>query len=151
MRAKFTTRTLLLRNESVRNNLLSLVRNLPLDDAYPLEVVIREQIKGRKPDANARMWAGPLKDIAEQAWIDGRQFSAEVWHEWAKREFLPEEFDPELCRENYRKWDFDPSGERVLVGSTTMLTSKGFSDHMTMLEAAGASFGVMFTASPNER
>jgi hypothetical protein len=151
VRAKFVTRNLFLRNETVRSTLLALVRNLPLDDMYPLEVVVREQIKGRKPDANARMWSGPLKDIAGQAFIEGRQFSAEVWHEWAKREFLPEEFDPELCREGYKKWDFDPSGERVLVGSTTMLTSKGFSEHMTMLEAAGASFGVLFTASPNER
>lgn len=151
MRARFAERKLYLRNETVRNTLLALVRNLPLDDMEPLEIVVREQIKGRKPDANARMWAGPLKDIAEQAFIEGRQFSAEVWHEWAKREFLPEEFDPVLCREGYKKWDFDPSGERILVGSTTMLTVKGFADHITMLEAAGASFGVLFTASPNER
>jgi hypothetical protein len=151
MRAKFAERKLYLRNETVRSTLMALVRNLPLDEVEPLEIVVREQIKGRRLDANSRMWAGPLRDMAQQAWIDGRQFSAEVWHEWAKREFLPEEFDPMLCRENYRKWDFDPSGERVLVGSTTMLTAKGFADHMTMLEAAGASFGVLFTASPNER
>lgn len=151
MRARFTERKLYLRNETVRNTLLALVRNLPLDDAYPLEVVIREQIKGRKPDANARMWAGPLNDIAAQAWIEGRLHSAEVWHEYFKRELLPEEFDPAMCREGYHKWAIDPGGNRVLIGSTTQLTVKGFAEYMTALEAFGASLGVQFTASPNER
>jgi len=151
MRQHFATRRFLLRGEAVRESILNLVRNLPCDPARPLEIIVREEIKGRRLDANARMWAGPLKDIASQAWVDGRQFSAEVWHEWAKREFLPEEFDPERCREGYQKWDYDPSGERVLVGSTTMLTVKGFAEHLMMLEAAGASFGVLFSASPNKR
>lgn len=151
MRQRFVTRTLLLRNEQVRNNLLSIVRNLPLDDVYPLEVVIREQIKGRKPDQNALMWAGPLKDIAEQAWLDGRQFSAEVWHCYFRRELLPDEFDPERCREGYVKWQIDPAGERIIVGSTTQLTVKGFSEYLEAVYAFGASLGVQFHASPNER
>ena len=151
MRAKFTTRTLLLRNEPVRNNLLALVRNLPLDDAYPLEVVIREQIKGRRPSQNDLYWAGPLRDISEQGWIEGRRFDAETWHVFFRRELLPEEFDPELCRENYRKWEYDPGGERVLVGSTTQLTVKGFSSYLEGVYAYGAGIGVNFSASPNER
>lgn len=151
MRQRFTTRTLLLRNEQVRNNLLSIVRNLPLDDAFPLEVVIREQIKGRKPDQNALMWAGPLKDIAEQAWLDGRQFSAEVWHYYFRRELLPDEYDPERCRDGYTKWQIDPAGERIMVGSTTQLTVKGFSEYLEAVFAFGASLGVQFHANPNER
>ncbi len=96
------------------------------------------------------MWAGPLRDIAEQAWIEGRQHSAEVWHEYFKRELLPEEFDPERCKENYAKWAYDPGGERVLIGSTTQLTVKGFAEYLTAIEAFGAALGVMFSASPNE-
>lgn len=151
MRAKFTTRTLYLRNETVRNTLLALVRNLPLDDAYPLEVVIREPIMARKLDQNARYHAGPLKDIADQAWVEGRQFDARVWHEMFKRELLPETFDPELCRESYEKWSFDPAGERILIGSTTELTVKGFAIFMESVYAWGANLGVQFSASPNER
>lgn len=151
MRQRFTTRTLLLRNEQVRNNLLSIVRNLPLDDAFPLEVVIREQIKGRKLDQQALYWAGPLKDIAEQAWLDGRQFSAEVWHQYFRRELLPEEYDQERCREGYVKWQIDPAGERIMVGSTTQLTVKGFSEYLEAVFAFGASLGVQFHANPNER
>lgn len=149
MRQRFTTRTLLLRNEQVRNNLMSIVRNLPLDDAFPLEVVIREQIKGRKLDQNALYHAGPLRDIALQAWVEGKQFSKEVWHEWLKRELLPEEFDPELCMENYQKWAQDPSGNPVMVGSTTMLTKKGFSAFLEGVYAFGAAYGVNFTAAQN--
>lgn len=144
MRAKFTTRNLYLRNETVRNTLLALVRNLPLDDACPLEVVIREQIKGRKLDQNALYHAGPLRDIAEQAWVEGRQHSADVWHCYLKRELLPEDFDPALCREGYTKWEIDPDGERVLVGSTTQLTVKGFSTFLEGVYAFGSSLGVMF-------
>ena len=150
MRAKFQTRTLLLRNESVRNNLLALVRNLPLDDAYPLEVVIREQIKGRKLDQNALYWVR-INEIAEQAWFEGRQFGPETWHIYMRRELLPEEFNPEYCREGYRKWAIDPAGERVLIGSTTQLTVRGFSDLIEAVTAFGVSYGVMFSANPNER
>jgi hypothetical protein len=116
----------------------------------PIEVVIREQIKGRRPDANARMWSGPLKDISEQAWIEGRQHSSDVWHAYFKRELLPEDFDPAMCKEGYRKYDFDPGGERILIGSTTHLTVKGFTEYLTAIEAFGASLGVSFHASPNE-
>jgi hypothetical protein len=150
MRAKFQTRTLLLRNESVRNNLLALVRNLPLDDAYPLEVVIREQIKGRKLDQNALYWIR-LGEISAQAWVEGKQFSAEVWAGYFKKELLPEVFDPDMCREGYEKWQIDPSGDRVLIGSTTQLTVKGFAEYLEAVTAFGASYGVLFTASPNER
>lgn len=144
MRAKFTTRPFLLRNEPVRKILLNAISNLPLDEIQPLEIVIREQIKGRKKSANDRMWAGPLRDIAEQAWVEGRQHSAEVWHCYFKRELLPEDFDPEKCKEGYKKWSIDPGGERILIGSTTQLTVKGFAEYMTAIEAFGASLGVMF-------
>lgn len=150
MRPNYTTRPFLLKNEQIRERLILAIKNLPVDEVKPLEIVIREQIKGRRPDANSRMWAGPLRDIAEQAWIEGRQHSAEVWHEYFKRELLPEEFDAERCKDGYVKWVFDPAGERVLVGSSTQLTVKGFAEYLTAIEAFGASLGVLFSASPNE-
>ncbi|SRR6266404_5091220 len=150
-REKFITRPILLRFEQQRESAISLIRSLPLDAENPIEVVVREMVKVRGLDANARMWVGPLADISEQGYVNGRTYSCEVWHEHFKREYLPEEFDPELCKEIYRKWDFTPSGERVLIGSTTQLTVKGFAQYLTQVEAFGASIGVQFSASPNKR
>lgn len=149
MRQKFTTRQFLLRDDRVRENLLNVVRNLPLDSAFPLEVVIREQIKGRKPDQNALYWSGPLADIAEQAWVEGKQHSAEVWHQYFRRELLPDDFDPEQCKEGYQKWVIDPAGERIMVGSTTQLTVKGFSNYLEAVYAFGAALGVQFHIKEN--
>lgn len=127
-----------------------LADNLPIN--ADLECVFRKIQKVRGLDANARMWAGPLKDIATQAWVNGRQFSAEVWHEHFKREYLPEDDDPEwhgLVKDGYRKWDYTPAGARVLVGSTSQLTKKGFARYLQQIEADGANMGVMFSAAPN--
>lgn len=149
-REKYITRKILLGAERQRDTLLALVQHLPIDPIRPLEIVVREEVKARKMDQNALMWVGPLADMAEQAWIENRKFSAEVWHEFLKKEFLPEEFDPELCKEGYAKWDFDPAGDRVMVGSTTQLTIKGFSQYLEQVFAFGANLGVQFHANPNE-
>lgn len=156
MRQHFDTRRFLLRGEAVRENILALVRNLPCDPARPLEILVREEIKGRRMDQNALMWAGPLRDMAEQAWMEDaqgvkRRYSAEVWHELFKRELLPENFDPALCMEGYEKWRFLPNGDPVLMGSTTQLTKKGFAQYLEALYAFGAALGVQFHANPNER
>ena len=150
-RQKFETRKTLLRTETQRDAHIRALMNAPLDADHPLEALIREEQKARKPDQNALMWAGPLRDIAEQGYVKGRTFSAEVWHEHFKREHLPEEYDPELCKEGYRKWDYTPGGERVLVGSTTQLTVKGFAQYLTSVEADGAALGVQFHAAPVRR
>ena len=150
-RQKLQTSSIHLVGETQREAAVARVMNLPLDPHEPIEIVFREKQKIRKPDANALMWVGPLKDISEQAWVNGRQFSDEVWHEHFKREFLPEDDDPnieELAKDGYRKWDIGVTGERVLVGSTTELTRKGFSIYLQQVEAFGASLGVMFHESP---
>ena len=100
------------------------------------------------------MWVGPLADIAEQAWVEGRQYADVVWHELFKRKYLPELDDPELedlvqNPETYRKWAEDPeTGERILIGSTTQLTRKGMTRYLTQVEAYGANLGVLFHANP---
>ena len=150
MRPKFATRQFLVSSEQVRDNLLAAVRNMPIDSTKPLQVLIREEVKVRKLDQQALLFAGPMRDISEQAWFEGRQHSVEVLHEYLKRELLPEDFDPELCTEKYRKWDIDPAGNRILVGSTKQLTVKGYSLYLEGVFAFGASMGVEFRASPNE-
>lgn len=143
-RTKFITRTVYLVGTPQLEVAHKMLDNAPLDPAQPLELILRERVKARKLDQNALMWVGPLKDIAEQAWHQGRQYADTVWHETFKRLYLPEEFDEELCREGYRKWDYDREGERVLVGSTTQLTIKGFARYLELVYADGASMGVQF-------
>lgn len=138
-------RTFRLIGKPVLETMLNALRNLPIDPLRPLEVVVREEQKRRRPDANAMMWAGPLRDIAEQAFVEGVQYSAAIWHEFAKKEFLPEVYDPELCMEGYEKWAFDPRGDRVLIGSTTQLTVKGMALYIEELTALGAHLGVQFS------
>lgn len=141
----FQTRTLRIVDDNVRKLAIAAVQNAPSG----VEVVLRQPTKQRGLSQNALMWASALKDIAQQAWFDGRQFSEEVLHEHMKREFLPETTDPEIERlvkdpETWKKWEYLPDGERVLVGSTTKLTTYGFSQYMDQVYAFGASLGVMF-------
>ena len=150
-RDKYPPRRIRLVGENQRVTAMTALRNAPIDPGRPLEVLIREEVKARKLDQNALMWRGPLFDISEQAYVSGRTYSAEVWHEQFKIEHLPEEFDPELCKEGYRKWDITPRGGRILVGSTTDLTVKGFSEYLEKIHADGASLGVDFHANPRER
>ena len=146
MTDKFTTRKLIIINDDVRRRAVAMVENCPLG----IEIIALEPVKARKLDQNALYWSGPLADIAEQAWVDGRKFSAEVWHEHLKRQYLPESDNPEIDRmvkgDNWRKWDYLPDGERVMVGSTTDLTVYGFSQYLEQIYAFGASLGVMFRA-----
>lgn len=147
-RPKFEQRKILLRSQEQIQRVTELLPKLPLDERRPLELLIREEVKPRKLDQNALMWVGPLAAIAEQAEVDGRRFSAEVWHGYFKGKFLPEEFDPELCLEGYRKWDTDPEGNLMLVGSTKMLTVKGMAQHIEQIHAFGANLGVEFHQAP---
>ena len=146
-RDKYPTRTIVLVGSMQKDTARILLDQAPIDMHQPLELVIREQQKARKLDQNALMWVSQLADISAQAYVNGRTFSAEVWHEFFKREYLPEEYDHELCNEGYRKWDYAPDGERVLIGSTKELTIKGFAQYLTQIEAHGASLGVMFGTS----
>lgn len=41
-------------------------------------------------------------------------------------------------------------GERILIGSTTQLTTGGFSDYLEQVYSYGANLGVLFTASRGE-
>lgn len=147
-RARYTDRPFIIRNDEIRQRAIAALENAPMDPFRPLQVLIREEPKKRKQDQNALMFAGPLRDISEQAWLDGKQFSVETWHEYFKRQLLPEVYDTELCLESYRKWDIDPGGDRVLVGSTTLLTVKGMAQYIEQIHAFGAELGVQFSAAP---
>jgi hypothetical protein len=152
-RRPYTTRTIRLIGEAQRELVYAILKNAPLDPERPLELVLREEPKARRLDQNAALWAGPLFDIAAQAWVGGRQYSAEVWHEHFKRQYLPEDDDPDLALlvknpDTYRKWDMTPKGDRVLIGSSTQLTEHGFGRYMNQIEAEGSNLGVEFHVAP---
>lgn len=90
-------------------------------------------VKRRKRTAaqNRRYWSGGvLAQVAAQAVVGGRQFSAETWHEQFKRMFIGVE---EL-----------PDGS-VIGKSSTKLTTAEFSEFCTQVEAYAASeLGVVF-------
>ena len=144
-RPDFTKRLIILNSEQVRETLMAAIHNLPIDDKKPLQITIEDYQPRRKMSQQALMFAGPLKDIAEQAWVSNMQYSVETWHEFLKREHLPEEFDPLLCKAGYCKWSITPKGDRILIGSTTDLTVKGYSEYLEQIHAHGANLGVMFS------
>ena len=144
---KFQQRTIKLITDVQKNNAIQAINNTPT--GINLEIVIRESPKIRNNDQNALMWA-VLGDISAQYWVNKQLFSADTWHRHLKQEFLPDETKvPNIAElvtkpDIYRKWDFLPSNERVLVGSTTDLTKKGFSEYMEQIFAFAISGGVVF-------
>lgn len=87
--------------------------------------------KTRTLEQNARYWGrGVLAQIAEKATVGDRRFSAEVWHEQFKRQFIGIE---EL-----------PNGQ-VVGKSSAKLGVKAFSEFVDQVEAfAVADLGVVF-------
>lgn len=94
-------------------------------------LTLTARLKKRTPEQNRRYWGrGVLAQIAEQATVNGKLYSAEVWHELAKRKFIGVD---EL-----------PNGE-VIGKSSTSLTTAEFCEFCTQVEAWAASdLGVRF-------
>lgn len=89
----------------------------------------------RTSPQNRRYWGnGVLAQIAAQAVVNGRMYSAEVWHEQFKRQFIGVE---EL-----------PNGQ-VIGKSSAGLTTTEFSEFCEQVEAYAASeLGVTFYDLP---
>ena len=97
------------------------------NSSWVLTVKRRKRTKAQ----NRRYWGkGVLAQVAEQAVVGGKQYSAETWHEMFKRMFIGVE---EL-----------PDGQ-VVGKSSRSLTTSEFSDFCTQVEAYAASeLGVRF-------
>lgn len=143
----FKQKVIKLLAEAQKVHALSLLNNVPV--GVNLEVVIREATKKRNNDQNALMWA-VLGEIADQVWVDKRQFSADMWNVYFKTLNLPDEANEPYLHElvtkpeSYRKWDLLPNGDRQLIGSTTDLTTYGMSQYMEAVYAFASERGVMF-------
>lgn len=88
----------------------------------PVEVIVRPRKSKRSLEQNKRYWA-LLREVSATVWVDGRQFSDEVWHEQFRRWFIGMD---EIVM---------PDGEVTVRGiSTTTLSVAEFTDYMTRIE-----------------
>ena len=94
-------------------------------------LVLTCKLRLRTSKQNKRYWGrGVLAQVAEQATVHGRLFSAEVWHEFGKRKFLGV---------------IDLPDGSVMSVSTTKLTTAEFSAFCQEFEAyAATELGVVF-------
>lgn len=55
----------------------------------PLRVIVTEDEQDRLDTQIAFYFGVIIKGLAEHAWVDGKQFSKEAWHEYLAQQFLP--------------------------------------------------------------
>ena len=104
------------------------------DRGKPLRVIVTEDERKRTDAANRFYWGAVLSAVAEQAWVAGKQYGKEVWHEHFARQYLPH---TEIVT---------PFGEIVARRkSTTELTVSEFADYLQRVQSEAAStLGVQF-------
>ena len=144
-RPTFATRKIILVGEAQKALIIAAISNAPIDPLRPLEVLLREEVKARGLDQNGLYWKR-LGEIAEQAWFGGRQYSKEVWHEYAGRNIMPEQITTKTG-EVRSKWEQSPDGKPCVI-STTQLERRCFADYTTAVEAFGSGLGVQFSVNP---
>lgn len=142
-RQEFKARTIRLVGQVQLDSAMRLLPNLPIDPDKPLELIIREEKKVRGLDANAYYWVR-IGEISEQAWFSGKQFNSDTWHEYAKRNIMPETVTIK-GGDVVSKWVESPDGA-LHVMSTTVLEKKCFAEYVTAVEAFGSGIGVIFSA-----
>lgn len=146
-RQKFVTRRFLISSREVLERALLVLRNLPIDPLRPLEIVAQEEPKKRNNDQNSYYWLR-LGELADQVWQEGKQYNSDIWHEYARRNIMPDEITDKdgIVRS---KWVELPDGSMTVI-STTMLDRATFANYTTMLEAFGANLGCEFSADPRQ-
>jgi len=103
-----------------------------------MDVEILPFKKTRSLGQNSLMWGRMMSDFSTQGIIEGRQYSIPAWHEHLKRNFLPDHYEEGITKKNYIKWLELPLGQLELKGSTTQLTTTGFSQYLERCYAYGA-------------
>ena len=92
----------------------------------PLSVLVTEKRPKRTDEQNRLYWSR-LGEIAEQAWIDGKRYSKDVWHEYYRAKFCPK---------------IDAPHGKLIAMSTTDLTVEAFTLYMNEIAADAANYGV---------
>jgi len=128
MKAQF-----LIHNDAIAANVSAVIKNnwqaMKAKDEV-LEVVLRPYKSSRNLEQNKRLHA-MLQEIANQAWVNGRQYPMEIWKEHFKQQFLSV---VEL-----------PNG-RLMAEPTRKLSIKQCAEFMQKIEAYAVSdLGVVFS------
>lgn len=89
----------------------------------PLACSVAEHKAKRSANQNNRYWA-ILREIADNAWLGGKQFSTDAWHYFYAGKYIGEEEAP--------------NGKLVPI-STTSLSTAEFTNYMTQIEAHATS------------
>lgn len=131
------SRTFILRNDNFAQALWAFLRSnwkAMAEQGKPLAVTIAEHKAKRNVEQNKRLHA-MLSEIAEQAWVAGRQYDAETWKEYYRRLLIGSEEIPL------------PDGEIMERGiSTTTLSVHECADFITRMEQdASERLGVVFS------
>lgn len=107
----------------------NLVQGLMKEAGAGYELVLRPLKSKRSIDQNRRYWS-LLRELSSVAWVDGRRYSDDVWHEQFKRWFIG-------CEEIVM-----PDGSTEQRGiSTTKLSVDEFGAYMLQIEQWAAEQG----------
>lgn len=100
----------------------------------PLFLIATTAEEKRRAQQNKYYWSCVIRSIAEQAWVGGRQYSAEAWHEQMARTYG--QFKDVTL----------PDGEVVVKRlSTTEMSVKDFAKYTEQVTAYGATeLGIKF-------
>lgn len=104
-----------------------------LESNAELEVCIRPYNSKRSIEQNRRLWA-IYGELADKAWVNGRRYSAETWHEYCKGMFL-----------GYELKAMPDGAELKTPISTTKLNTAEMTDYQNRLQAwAAGNFGLIW-------
>lgn len=115
----------LLRNANIRNNAISAINQLHLDDKRPVVIEIKEMT--RSIDQNSKLWA-ILGDISSQVEWHGRKLSSESWKHIFTAALIKQEVVPNLSGDGFV----------VLGQSTSKMTVAQMRDLIELIQAFGA-------------
>lgn len=134
-----------LTDPQVGTNLVNFLRSnaKPMNDAgTPLHVIVTNEELDRLDVQIAYYFGVTVKAIAEQVWVEGKQFDKETWHEYFAKKFLPEkEFQLPDGSTTLRR-------QSVARGKIGMKVMAKFT--MEVEAHSSQEFGVEFPDNPNE-
>lgn len=104
-----------------------------LEATAELEVCIRPYNSKRSVEQNRRLWK-IYGELADKAWVNGRRYSEETWHEYCKGMFL-----------GYELKAMPDGSELKTPISTTTLNTAEMTDYQNRLQAwAAGNFGLIW-------
>jgi hypothetical protein len=126
-----------LKNGGVWNAVVAFIKaNAPTfaDKGEPLRLIVTAEERQRNAQQNRFYWGAVLKQISEAAWVDGKQYDKDTWHEFFARKYGVLD---ELTL---------PDGEIITRRkSTTQMSVGEFSEYLDAVQSyAGETLGVQF-------